>query len=62
MFERTPLPAAVREFASALSRERGMPARFSVYVSERLLAEMAFGLVLEARDASRDVARGSLAD
>jgi AraC-like DNA-binding protein len=61
-FERTPLLAATREFASALCREKGISARFSEYVAERLLAEMAFGLVLEGREAGRDVARGSLAD
>lgn len=65
-FERTPLLAATREFASALCRERGVSARFSEYVSERLLAEMAFGLVLEGRETGRDtgreLARGSLAD
>ena len=61
-FERTPLLAATREFALALSRERGPIARFSTYVSERLLAEMAFGLVLEGRDEGRQVPKGSLAD
>lgn len=61
-FERTPLLAATREFATALCRERGISARFSEYVSERLLAEMAFGLVLEGRDSARDVARAGLAD
>lgn len=61
-FERTPLLAATREFALALSRERGPTARFSTYASERLLAEMAFGLVLEGRDVGRQVPKGSLAD
>ncbi|MET0886336.1 MAG: helix-turn-helix domain-containing protein, partial [Mycetocola sp.] len=61
-FERTPLLAATREFALALSREPGPTARFSTYVSERLLAEMAFGLVLEGREVGRDVPTSSLSD
>jgi len=61
-FDRTPLLAATREFSSALCRERGVSARFSEYVSERLLAEMAFGLVLEGREVGRGVAIGTLAE
>lgn len=61
-FERTALLAATRAFALALTREPAPATRFSDYIAERLLAEMGFGLVLEGREVSRGVQRGSLAD
>lgn len=61
-FVKTPLLSATREFALALGKERGPTAQFSTYVSERLLAEMAFGLVLEGRDALRDLPRGGIVE